>query len=129
AESRIADAMSWNAEIEVELRMEMVADKAWQTTSVAADVLQELTLQQSLGMAELGKLVRDRLDKLATHLTTLAGALAPGMHLDVPRELCSGAAAPTIASQPAVRPQSGCAGCATRDAEWSFAVLLALLLL
>src|SRR5258705_11235388 len=40
--------LAWVDELTHELEMLQRSDKAWQTTQVAADVLQELTLQQSV---------------------------------------------------------------------------------
>ena len=48
------------------------ADKAWQTTSIAAEVLQELTVQQSLAQADAGKLARERLDRMINELRELS---------------------------------------------------------
>ena len=48
------------------------SDKAWQTTQVAAEVLQELTVQQSVAAADAGKVATDRVDRLARELGALA---------------------------------------------------------
>jgi N-acetylglucosamine kinase-like BadF-type ATPase len=48
------------------------SDKAWQTTQVAAEVLQELTVQQSVAQADAGKVAKDRVDRLARELGALA---------------------------------------------------------
>ena len=47
------------------------ADKAWQTTSISAEVLQELTVQQSLAQADAGKLARERIERLHKELNEL----------------------------------------------------------
>ncbi len=44
------------------------SDKARQTTQVAAEVLQELTVQQSVAAADAGKVARDRIVRLADEL-------------------------------------------------------------
>ncbi len=63
---------AWVDELEKELKMLEKADKAWQTTSIAAEVLQELTVQQSLAQADAGKLARERLDRLVNELRELS---------------------------------------------------------
>jgi hypothetical protein len=135
-DARTDEFLSWAAELEVEFKALQKADKAWETTPIAGEVLQDLTVMQSLAQADLGKVARDRLDKLDAHLQTLSAALPANLRVDMPRELC-GSAAVTIAmraqngaDQPqTVKPHSGCAGCSTHDAQWSGAALLALLLL
>jgi tetratricopeptide (TPR) repeat protein len=62
---------AWVDELEKELKMLDKSDKAWQTTSIAAEVLQELTVQQSLAEADAGKLARERLDRLNEELRRL----------------------------------------------------------
>lgn len=62
---------AWVDELDKELKMLDKSDKAWQTTSIAAEVLQELTVQQSLAEADAGKLARDRLDRLNEELRRL----------------------------------------------------------
>ncbi|MFH0900126.1 MAG: hypothetical protein V2A73_05815 [Pseudomonadota bacterium] len=59
-------------ELEREFRQHDGADKAWKTTAVAAEVLQELTVQQSIAEAKAGQLARDRLGRLTTDLNDLA---------------------------------------------------------
>jgi hypothetical protein len=51
---------AWVDELNNELTMLQKSDKAWQTTQVAAEVLQELTVQQSVAAADAGKVARDR---------------------------------------------------------------------
>jgi len=63
---------AWVDELNKELDMLQKSDKAWQTTQVAAEVLQELTVQQSVAAAEAGKVARDRIDRLARELGALA---------------------------------------------------------
>ncbi len=62
---------AWVDELDRELKMLTKSDKAWQTTSIAIEVLQELTLNQSLAQADAGKLARERLDRLYKELTQL----------------------------------------------------------
>ena len=63
---------AWVDELNHELDMLQKSDKAWQTTQVAAEVLQELTVQQSVAQADAGKLARERVDRLARELGVLA---------------------------------------------------------
>lgn len=63
---------AWVDELNNELAMLQKSDKAWQTTQVAAEVLQELTVQQSVAAADAGKVARDRIVRLADELGTLA---------------------------------------------------------
>jgi len=62
---------SWVDELGKELDMLQKADKAWQTTQIASEVLQELTLQKSLAEADAGKLARERINRLVAELQTL----------------------------------------------------------
>ena len=62
---------AWVDELNNELAMLQKSDKAWQTTQVAAEVLQELTLQKSLAEADAGKLGRERINRLVAELQTL----------------------------------------------------------
>lgn len=59
---------AWVDELNIELDKLQKSDKAWQTTQVAAEVLQELTVQQSVAAADAGKVARDRVDRLAREL-------------------------------------------------------------
>jgi len=63
---------AWVDELNHELDMLSKSDKAWQTTQVAAEVLQELTVQQSVASADAGKVARDRIDRLSRELGSLA---------------------------------------------------------
>jgi hypothetical protein len=63
---------AWVDELNNELAMLAKSDKAWQTTQVAAEVLQELTVQQSVAAADAGKVARDRIDRLSRELGSLA---------------------------------------------------------
>jgi hypothetical protein len=59
---------AWVDELNNELAKLQQSDKAWQTTQVAAEVLQELTVQQSVAAADAGKVARDRVDRLQREL-------------------------------------------------------------
>jgi hypothetical protein len=63
---------AWVDELNNELVQLQKSDKAWQTTQVAAEVLQELTVQQSVAAADAGKVARDRVDRLQRELGALA---------------------------------------------------------
>jgi tetratricopeptide (TPR) repeat protein len=62
---------AWVDELDRELAMLQKSDKAWQTTQVAAEVLQELTVQQSVAQSDAGKVARDRVDRLQRELGAL----------------------------------------------------------
>jgi tetratricopeptide (TPR) repeat protein len=69
---------SYVDELERETKQYDGADKAWKTTRIAADVLQDLTVQSSLAADTAGSLARERLKRLETELTDLktqAGAV------------------------------------------------------
>src|SRR5882762_10257553 len=63
---------AWVDELNHELDMLQKSDKAWQTTQVAAEVLQELTVQQSVAAADAGKVARERVDGLQRELGILS---------------------------------------------------------
>ena len=62
---------AWVDELNHEIAMHDKADKAWQTTAVANDVLQELSVQQSVAAGDAGKVARDRIDRLQRQLSAL----------------------------------------------------------
>jgi hypothetical protein len=63
---------AWVDELDRELQMLQKSDKAWQTTQVAAEVLQELTVQQSVAQSDAGKVARDRIDREQRELGALS---------------------------------------------------------
>jgi hypothetical protein len=67
----LAKTFAWVDELNRELAMLNKSDKAWQTTQVANEVLQELTVQQSVAAADAGKVARDRVDREARLLGAL----------------------------------------------------------
>ncbi len=73
--ARIGDPALWAAELGRELRRVAAADRAWQTTPIAAQVLQELTIHQSIAQADLGKLQRERLASMRRHLGEVGRAI------------------------------------------------------
>jgi tetratricopeptide (TPR) repeat protein len=69
---------SYVDELDREMKQYESADKAWKTTRVAGDVLQDLTVQSSLAADTAGGLARERLSRLERELTDLraqAGAV------------------------------------------------------
>ncbi len=58
-------------ELDRELRQIETADPAWKSTAVAANILQDITLQQSLAKNEAGNLARKRLDRLSKEIDEL----------------------------------------------------------
>jgi tetratricopeptide (TPR) repeat protein len=69
-------SLAFIAELDRELGLLGKADKAYQTTQGAAEVLQELTIQKSLAEADAGKIAGDRLQRMARELDQLAPSLA-----------------------------------------------------
>jgi hypothetical protein len=63
---------AWVDELNHELEMLQKSDKVWQRTQVAAEVLQELTVQQSVAAADAGKVARDRVARLARELGVMS---------------------------------------------------------
>jgi len=62
----------WVTELKKELQALERADKAWKTTEIASEVLQELTVQSSLAQADAGRLARERIERLRKELQTLS---------------------------------------------------------
>jgi tetratricopeptide (TPR) repeat protein len=71
ASPRIAQAYAFVDELQRELALLAKSDKAYQTTQAAAEILQELTVQQSVAQADAGKLARDRVVALAREVPKL----------------------------------------------------------
>jgi len=144
AQPELVELRAWHAELRAELDRVSRADKAWQTTQVAAEILQELTVEDSVFSADIGKVEYN-------HLLGLRGALTEsfgGTHRAIPAgpdardgfivgiplctALLAGKSAPVIAGgqQPAPiaasrTTQQSCGGCAT-GAEPSWLLLVAL---
>jgi uncharacterized protein (TIGR03382 family) len=133
--------------LEAELAHELTAlertDRAWQTTQPAAEIVQELTVQQSVVRADLGKRFRDRLDQARRELEAMdlgklrgakleAGPRAmPGAGFVVADEAC--AALRTVPGIPrgnpgTVMPRRGC-GCTSSSPSSGAAIVLAFVLL
>jgi len=62
---------AWVDELDREIAQYERSAKAWKTTAIAGEVLQELTVQKSLAEAEAGRLARERLKRLVTELNDL----------------------------------------------------------
>ncbi len=131
--ARIGDPALWAAELGRELRRVAAADRAWQTTPIAAQVLQELTIHQSIAQADLGKLQRERLASMRRHLGEVGRAIdgataavaagpdaAAGRGLVVSDATCAAALGRTPPASQIAGPGAGaaphgrgCAGCAS----------------
>ncbi len=71
---RVAETLDLVDELDKELAMLSKADKAWQTTRVAAEILQELIVMQSVAESEAGHVIRDRIVRLTAALDGLVAA-------------------------------------------------------
>jgi tetratricopeptide (TPR) repeat protein len=135
------ERIAWLLEIQRELDQLHTADRAWQTTEVAAIALQELTVQESVAAADVGAVLRGRLKQLdadldaiekvfAQPVTLPAGpSIATGRGFAVTEVACDRARAAT--PSPAVIASSqnhGCAGCSSGEggATALFAIALCL---
>lgn len=67
----VRKTFAWVEQLERETERHGKSDKAWQTTQVAAEVLKELSLQQSEAEAKAGGIARDRIDRLVRELSLL----------------------------------------------------------
>ena len=72
ADKTLIKTFAWVDELDNELKMLEKSDRAWQTTQIAAEVKQELTVSQSVAQADAGKLARERVDRLARTLGSLS---------------------------------------------------------
>jgi len=68
----VKKTFAWVDELDRELAMLEKSDKAWQTTRISSEVLQELSLQKSLAETDAGKIARERIGRLATELKKLS---------------------------------------------------------
>jgi hypothetical protein len=144
AETR--DERAWTTELLRELAALQSADKAWQTTQIAAEILQELTVQLSVGQADVGRRYRNRLEQVRRDLQAFRRAFVgglslslgpparPGLGITVAHKLCSsqlGMPASAVATPmtpipvtPTTKKATGCAGCAANSEDARFALLL-----
>jgi MYXO-CTERM domain-containing protein len=125
-------------ELDGELDLLAKTDRAWQTTRVAADALQELTLQQALAQSEAGLLYRQRitqliaeLDELTEHARASKFSIGPDADLPLGATTCDPTAATetgsTATTQTPAPPRAKGCGCRATDTG-SGAVLCGLLL-
>ena len=63
--------LSFVADLDRELKSIETSDPSWKSTAVAANILQDLTLQRSLAANEAGNLARTRLKRLAGEIREL----------------------------------------------------------
>jgi len=140
----LVELRAWNAELRAELDRVSRADKAWQTTQVAAEIMQELTVQSSVFSADLGKIEYHRLQAMrgalsesfgGTHAAVPAGPDARnGFIVGIPlcTALLAGKSAPVIAGAQQPAPiaasrttQQSCGGCSTgTEPSWLLLVVL-----
>jgi tetratricopeptide (TPR) repeat protein len=59
---------NWVDELDRELELHKKTAEAWRASTIAKQVLEELTLQKSLAEADAGKLARERIERLAREL-------------------------------------------------------------
>jgi tetratricopeptide (TPR) repeat protein len=59
---------NWVEELERELALHKQSAGDWRSTTIANEVLEQLTLQKSLAEADAGKLARERIERLAREL-------------------------------------------------------------
>lgn len=78
----VGRAFAFVDELDGELALLRASDKAFQTTRIAAEILQELTVMQAVASADAGKIARDRIERLAKAVPELT-KLAPATKLDV----------------------------------------------
>jgi hypothetical protein len=134
----------WVVELNRELTLLQRSDKAWQTTQIAAIVLQELTVQQAVASADVGKRYRVRLEQLGRELAMLARAFSQGAPLalgpaapagkgiTVMPGLCSSqlgmpasqVATPAPIPTPPQTKATGCAGCTSGSGSGWFVLVL-----
>ncbi len=62
----------WVTELDSEIDQHSKSDKAWSSTAIGGEVLQELTVQKSLAEADAGRLARERLERLSEELRQLS---------------------------------------------------------
>ena len=148
-------ALDWIAEIKRELDLLSRTDKAWQTTAVAAEALQELAIHESLAISDAGKMLQSRLRRFREQLDSIGAAVrrpaatavaigpkaAPGAGLIVNDAICSATLGTATTPSPSgvalagptpigAGPGRGCAGCASHgDAPPALVALLAAVLL
>jgi tetratricopeptide (TPR) repeat protein len=82
ASPSVGRAFAFVDELDAELAQLRASDKAFQTTLIASEILQELTVIHAVASADAGKIARDRIDRLAKAVPEIA-KLAQSAKLDV----------------------------------------------
>ncbi len=129
ATREIREARAWHVEATAELALIYRADKAWQTTRVAAELLQELTVEASISEQNTGQLESGVLKSAEAALEVLEHMIGPLGPIAVGPTIAPGrglvarcgagpiAVAPTVPEGPTrppiVEPHRGCGGCAS----------------
>jgi tetratricopeptide (TPR) repeat protein len=72
ADKTLGKTLAWVDELDNEIKLLAKSDRAWQTTAVATEVLQELNVQKSLAEADAGALSRERISRLSEELRELS---------------------------------------------------------
>jgi hypothetical protein len=72
ASPSVGRAFAFVDELDGELALLRASDKAFQTTHIAAEILQELTVIHAVASADAGKIARDRIDRLAKAVPEIA---------------------------------------------------------
>lgn len=67
----LAKSIDYVAELDRELKAIDKADPSWKSTAVAGNILQDLTLQQSIAKNDAGQLARNRLQRLSDDVRNL----------------------------------------------------------
>ena len=78
----VGRAFAFVDELDAELAQLRASDKAFQTTQIAGEILQELTVLQAVATADAGKIARDRIQRLANAVPEIA-RLSQSAKLDV----------------------------------------------
>ena len=129
------ERIAWADELDRELQMLRTTAPGWQATQAAAEILEELTVLQSLAKADIGAIARQRISALARGLVPLDQMLraaspafplsaGPDGLLHVEPELCRRGGTTPAAVAPVPKPTSGCAGCASHEPGWAIVLVV-----
>jgi hypothetical protein len=72
SDKTLGKTLNWVDELQHEIDLLGKSDRAWQTTAVATEVLQELNVQKSLAEADAGALARERISRQSEELRELS---------------------------------------------------------
>lgn len=125
----VRDARPWVGELRGELELLAKSDRAWQTTMIAAEVLQEVTVQHSVAEVDLGARLRQLFDAMSTEIANSAS-------YQTSPALCTRESAPALAGsskgpmvvQPSAKNGCGCASGGSPDGGLLAGLLLAVAL-